>query len=70
MEYDIEYIILQQKYRNHNHNNKNIFPSEWYNVNDYILKKKILNECISNNILIVQSSYYYLFRKRALNSGE
>ena len=67
MEIDSEYVLLQHKYRILNKNNQHIFPPEWYYVKEYKLKKKILNECISKNILIVDSSNYFLFKKIALS---
>ncbi len=70
MDVDIEYIKLQNEYRNLNANLTTIFPNEWYNIKEYELKKKILQECINNGIIIVQSSYYYQFKERALNSNE
>jgi len=70
MEIDKEYIILESIYRKKFGNNKNIIPYEWYNVKNYDLKKKILNECIKNNILIINSNYYYKFRLNALNDSE
>ena len=67
MEIDSEYVLLQHKYRTLNKNNQNIFPSEWYYVKEYELKKKILNECINKNILIINSSNYLSFKKIALS---
>ena len=64
---DIKYIILQQKYRKMHEKEPNIFPSEWYYIKEYDLKKKILSDCISNNLLIQESGYYLEFRKKALN---
>ena len=69
MEERIKYAILQNEYRKINNNQKDIFPSEWYNIKDDDLKKKILQECIENNILIYDSKYYYEFRMKALNNG-
>ena len=63
---DIEYIVLQQKYRKENNNQEDIFPDEWYTVEEYELKKKILSDCLSKNILIKNSSYYEEFRRIAL----
>ncbi|MBQ8472049.1 MAG: hypothetical protein IJ501_00945 [Bacilli bacterium] len=68
MDIDKEYIVLQTNYRSIFHDKENIFPDEWYNIKEYDLKKKILKECIDNNILIINSSYYYEFRLIALNS--
>ena len=67
MEDKIEIAILQSKYKKMHENNGNLFPNEWYNVKEYELKKKILNECIEKHILIINSSYYYEFREIALN---
>lgn len=67
MDIDKEYLILETIYKNNNKNKKNIFPYEWYNIKQYELKKKILKECIENNILILNSSYYYNFKLLALN---
>ena len=64
---DIKYVLLQQKYRKLNHNRQNIFPSEWYYVKEYDIKKKILKDCIDHNLLIKDSIYYNDFRKCALN---
>lgn len=66
MEIDKEYIVLQEKYRKMHHDKTNIFPKEWYFVKEYDLKKKILKECLVNNILIIYSSYYLSLRKCAL----
>ena len=68
MEIDKDYLVLETIYKKNNSNNKNIFPYEWYNVKEYDLKKKILKECIDNNILIINSSKYYYFRLLALNN--
>ena len=68
MDIDNEYLVLETMYKKINENNKNIFPKEWYYVKEYEFKKKILKECIENNILIIDSSYYYDFRLLALNS--
>ena len=65
---DKEYIVLETIYKKNNINKKDIFPYEWYNVKEYELKKKILKECIDNNILIMNSSFYYDFKLIALNS--
>ncbi len=67
MDIDLKYLYLQSKYRKLNDNKKDIFPNEWFNIKNYPLKKKILEECINKNILIVNSSYYYEFRTLALN---
>lgn len=67
MEDKVEVAILQSKYCDKFKNEKNLFPNEWYNVQEYNLKKKILSECLEKNILIVESSYYYDFRTIALN---
>ena len=67
MNVDIEYALLQSKYREMNSGKSNIFPNEWYNIKAYDLKKKILKECLMNYILITDSSYYYEFRVLALN---
>ncbi len=67
MENKLVYVALQNKYRQMHQDEKDIFPSEWYNIKDYELKKKILEECFENNILIVDSKYYYEFRIKALN---
>ena len=68
MDIDKEYLVLETIYKEKNKSKKNIFPNEWYNVKEYELKKKILKECIENNILIVNSTYYYNFRLIALNN--
>ncbi len=68
MEKDREYLVLETMYKKLFSNNQDIFPYEWYNVGEYGLKKKILRECLENNILIIDSSYYYDFRHIALNS--
>ena len=65
---DKEYLVLETMYKKMYQDNNNIFPNEWYNVKEYELKKKILRECLENNILIIDSSYYYDFRHIALNS--
>ena len=65
---DKEYIILETMYKKKYENNENIFPDEWYNTKEYELKKKILRECLDNNILIINSCNYYDFRLIALNS--
>ena len=65
---DKEYIILLTMYKKLFNNKDDIIPYEWYNVNEYDLKKKILEECIKNKILIINSSLYYDFRLLALNS--
>ena len=67
MDVDLEYVYLQSEYRKLNEGKENLFPSEWYNIKEYELKKKILQECISNNINIKDSHYYYQFRMKALN---
>ncbi len=67
MKLDFDYVILQNEYRKLNKYQMNVFPKEWYNIRDYDLKKKILHECIENHILIIESSNYYYFRKKALN---
>ena len=67
MDVDIEYAILQSKYRKINNDKSNIFPYEWYNIKAYELKKKILKEYFLNNILIINNTYYYEFRTLALN---
>ena len=68
MDIDKEYLILETIYKKNNGNKNDIFPYEWYNVKEYELKKKILKECLLNNILIINSSYYYDFRLLSLNS--
>lgn len=68
MEIDKEYLELVTMYKKNNINQNNLFPYEWYNVLEYDLKKKILKECLENNILIINSSYYYNFKLLALNS--
>ena len=68
MEKDKNYLVLETIYKKLFLENRNIFPDEWYNVQEYELKKKILRECIDNNILIIDSSYYYDFKLIALNS--
>ena len=65
---DKEYLVLQTKYHKMHNNKKDIYPEEWYNIREYELKKNILRECINNNILIKNSSMYYEFRLKALNS--
>ena len=67
MNIDREYVVLQTKYRMIFNNKQNIFPDEWYNIQEYDLKKKILKECIENNILIINSSYYYKLKLIALS---
>lgn len=67
MDIDKEYVVLQNIYRKKNHDQNNIFPDEWYAIKEYDLKKKILDECIKNNMLIIDSKYYYEFRIKALN---
>ena len=64
---DKELIVLETIYRKLFNNKTNIFPKEWYRVKEYKLKKKILNECIENKILIINSTFYYDFRLVALN---
>lgn len=68
MDIDKEYLVLQTKYHSIHKDENNIFPDEWYNIKEYELKKKILKECIDNNILIINSCYYYEFKLIALNS--
>ena len=68
MDIDLEYVILQNKYRRNNINKKDIFPYEWYAIKEYDLKKKILKECLDNKYLICESKYYYDYRMSALNS--
>ena len=65
---DKEYLVLETMYKKMYQDNNNIFPNEWYNVKKYELKKKILRECLENNILIINSTYYYGFRLKSLNS--
>ena len=67
MEIDNEYLLLQANYREKNKNKDNIFPSEWYNVQEYDLKKEILSECLEKDFLIIHSSKYSEFKLRALN---
>lgn len=67
MEIDSEYLVLQTEYHKLNHAKNNLFPNEWYNVKEYYLKKRILRDCITNNILIEESRYYNAFREIALN---
>ena len=64
---DNSFLILNTIYKKKFKDYKDIYPYEWYNVHEYELKKKILMECIENNILIVNSTYYYDFRLIALN---
>ena len=66
MEYDLNYIILQSKYRKMFKNSTNIFPKEWYNVKEYKIKKDILNECIDKKCLIIDCSRYLELKKIAL----
>ena len=68
MQVDKEYLGLETLYKKKNLDKDNIFPYEWYNVKEYELKKKILRECLENNILIVNSSFYYDFRLLSLNN--
>lgn len=63
-----EYFVLEVMYKNIFKDLKDIFPIEWYYVNEYELKIKILKECIENKLLIIDSSLYYEFRLIALNS--
>ena len=67
MDKRIKYAILQSKYRKLNKDNSDIFPSEWYNIQEYDLKIKVLSDCVDNSILITDSKYYYEFRTKALN---
>ena len=67
MEIDNEYLLLQANYREKNKNKDNIFPEEWYNVQEYGLKKEILSECLEKDILIIHSSKYSEFKLKALN---
>ena len=64
---DKEYLVLTMMYKKMHNNMPNIFPKEWNNKKEYELKKKILQECIENNLLIINSSSYYDFRILALN---
>ena len=66
MDIDSEYVVLQAEYRNLNEDKDNIFPNCWYNVKEYELKKKILKECIKNNLLIRDCILYNEFRDIAL----
>lgn len=68
MDIDNEYIVLQTKYRKANDNREDIFPSEWYNVKEYEMKKEILKECLNKKKIIKESSLYQDFRLKALNS--
>ncbi len=69
MEIDKEYLKLQALYHKMYDGDEDIFPSEWYNVQEYDLKKKILTECLKNKIKIKDSSFYYEFKMKALNGG-
>lgn len=62
MEIDKEYLMLQTLYHKINKLKEDIFPNCWYNVKEYELKKKILRECIQNNILIKDCRLYNDFR--------
>lgn len=67
MEIDSEYVLLQKKYRQLHQDKPNIFPNEWYFVKEYDLKKQILEECLLKNIMIIDSTKYWDFRKKALS---
>ena len=66
MNYNIEYIVLQLKYRKIHMNKSSIFPEEWYNIKEYELKIDILKDCINNNCLIIESNKYPKFKELAL----
>ena len=66
MEFDLEYVILQSKYRKLHSNKPNIFPNEWYNIREYEIKKNILKECIAKKNYITESKNYPIFHELAL----
>ena len=68
MDIDLEYVVLQNKYRKLHNNKDDIFPYEWYFIKEYALKKQILKECLKHNLLIINSNFYYDFKCKALDN--
>ena len=54
------YVLLEITYIK-NFDNTNIFPNNWYNIKDYSLKIKILNETLKKNLLIIETEMYNNF---------
>lgn len=53
-------LTYKEKYEKSNVDD--LFPSDWYNINDYELKIKAISEAINENILIEETKLYKNFK--------
>ena len=54
----IELRYLKENNRNINDNNSDLFPQNWYKINDYKLKTEIIYEAIKNKKKIKETNKY------------
>lgn len=54
------YVVSELNYINENKNilKEKLFPENWYSINDYNLKIRIILEAIENNILVKETKLY------------
>ena len=55
------YVLAELSYRNQHSNEKDIFPNDWYSMQDYKYKVEILAEAIANK-KIIEETYLYQTR--------
>lgn len=57
------YLIVEINYLKKNNRtvydeNKDLFPFDWYSINDYKLKTEILTEAITNKVKVIDTKKY------------
>ena len=64
MKYDDEdyklYVLAEITYTKENENvdEKELFPADWYSINNYKVKVEIIAEALNNKCLIVETQKY------------
>ena len=52
------YILAELNYKEHHQGELNIFPADWYSIEDYKYKTKIIAEALMNNTSIENTPLY------------
>mgnify|MGYP003299963646 FL=1 len=62
MKYDDEdyklYVLAEITYTKENENREDIFPADWYSINNYKAKVEIIAEALNNKCLIAETKKY------------